>query len=111
MKLSFILRRIVQNWTDLLHFISRHILFFVPNLAKTDAIVLSIFAFTAGTIFLAPAAEAGKNAKRWREIISVAYPVVTARDSNEFPRLWTVRPMSETGLGRVKTRFHAKAIE
>jgi hypothetical protein len=71
-KLSFISRYIVQNWTDLLQFTWRHILFFVPNLAKTDAIVLSIFAFTTSTIFWSPAVEARKNVKRWRETVSVA---------------------------------------
>jgi hypothetical protein len=62
-RLSRITRYLLDNWTSLLFLIWRNILFFVPRLAKTDAVVLSIFAFTAATLFLSPVTEAKEDRK------------------------------------------------
>ena len=65
-RLSRITRYLLENWTDLLLLIWRKILFFVPQLAKTDAVVLSIFAFTAVTLFLSPVVEVKADSKQSR---------------------------------------------
>jgi hypothetical protein len=61
MQLSLMARYIVQNWAGLLLMVWRNVLFFVPQLARTDAIVLSIVVFTANTLFLSPVVEAEKT--------------------------------------------------
>lgn len=57
LKLSLLSRYIVQYWTNVLTKLWSKVLFFLPRVSETDALMLSTIAFTAGTLFLAPAKE------------------------------------------------------
>jgi hypothetical protein len=54
LNLSLLSRYVVQYWANILTALWSRILFFVPNLSKIDAMMLSIVTFTAGTLFLSP---------------------------------------------------------
>jgi hypothetical protein len=58
-KLSRLSRLILDHWSSALQAMWRTVLFFVPQVAKTDAIALSIVAFTMTTTFLSPVVTAG----------------------------------------------------
>jgi hypothetical protein len=65
LKLSLLSRYIVQYWTNVLTTIWSKVLFFLPRVSETDALMLSAISFTAGTLFLAPAKEADARARRF----------------------------------------------
>ncbi|MGO8954045.1 MAG: toll/interleukin-1 receptor domain-containing protein [Rhodomicrobium sp.] len=64
-KLSRFSVYIVKTWTDLLYVFWKNVLFFLPSLAKNDAIIFSIILFTAHTLFMSPAVEVSKVRRPW----------------------------------------------
>ena len=63
-KLSRLSRLMLEQWSSALHALWRTVLFFIPQVGKTDAVVLSIIAFTMTTTFLSPVVAAGGIRRR-----------------------------------------------
>ncbi len=60
-RFSLLTRLLVENWVAVLGFAWSKMLFFLPKVAETDAVVLSALSFTASTLFLAPTVDVARQ--------------------------------------------------